>query len=106
AEAEREIHQVANSPPAGPAPEESGGLRVPASLLGRIAASLAQAKTGAPGQAWHWPEWLAMFFLAGVMIGLLRFAIGLLAVRRLRRRSCLLSQPALERLLASLFMAM
>ncbi len=39
-------------------------------------------------QQWRWPEWLAVGFFTSVLAGLARLGLGLLAVRRLRARSC------------------
>lgn len=54
------------------------------------------------GFSWRWPGVLALGLLAGIGLGLLRFASGLLAVRRYRRHSQPISDTALADLLVVL----
>jgi prepilin-type processing-associated H-X9-DG protein len=53
----------------------------------------ASVSVESPAQSWRWPEILAVLFLAGLAIGMLRLCGGLLAVQLHRR---LLRNPAIE----------
>lgn len=46
-------------------------------------------------KTWEWPAYVAMLFLIGVVVGLLRLVAGLVAVRSYRLRARLISDPAL-----------
>jgi beta-lactamase regulating signal transducer with metallopeptidase domain len=89
--------------PTGPTADTSRGvgLGVPLTMLHAVAANLAQDRTKRSA-IYGWPEVVVVVYAVGAGIGLIRFALGLLSVQRLRRRSRRLTSPAVKDLLAKL----
>jgi Protein of unknown function (DUF1559)/BlaR1 peptidase M56 len=56
----------------------------------------------AGSSTWRWPAWLAVGFLAGLAVGLMRLCLGVWAVQTLRRRSQLIDESSMLELVAKL----
>jgi len=84
---------------AGPTIRDAEGPADPGigAAIRALALAMMEPTTAAerPGTAWGWRAWVAAAGLAGVGLGLGRFALGLLAVAALRRGSRPLTDPSM-----------
>ena len=94
-------HQAV-APAAATYSEKTGGLALSARWLRNAWKRLGQSEVSSSESRWRWPEIVALAFLTGSGLYLLRLLVGLWGVRVCRRRSRPIDDVALVQLLESL----